>query len=69
MKNQNIAIIHIIFLLLSGFERNHLEMVTIWTSLLAQWLRLWAPNAGGLGSIPGQETRSHMLQLRPGAAK
>ena len=26
----------------------------------AQWLRLRAPSAGGLGSIPGQETRSHM---------
>ena len=23
-----------------------------------------APNAGGLGSTPGQRTRSHMLQLR-----
>ena len=31
------------------------------TSLLAQWLRLWAPNAGDPGSIPGQGTRSHML--------
>ena len=26
-------------------------------------------NAGGPGLIPGQGTRSHMLQLRPGAAK
>ena len=25
-------------------------------------------HAGGLGLIPGQETRSHMPQLRPGAA-
>ena len=32
--------------------------------LMVQWLRLHAPNAGGLGSIPGQGTRSHMLQLR-----
>ena len=31
---------------------------------MAQWLRLWAPNAGGLGLISGQGTRSHMLQLR-----
>ena len=31
---------------------------------MVQWLRLHAPNAGGLGSIPGQGTRSHMLQLR-----
>ena len=29
-----------------------------------QWLRHHAPNAGGLGSIPGQGTRSHMPQLR-----
>ena len=33
------------------------------TSLVVPWLRLQAPNAGGLGSIPGQGTRSHMLQL------
>ena len=47
------------------------------TSLVVQWLRLCAPSAGTLGSIPGQGTRSHMLQLkeivhlaiRPGAAK
>ena len=31
---------------------------------MVQWLRLWAPKAGGPSSIPGQETRSHMLQLR-----
>ena len=31
---------------------------------MVQWLRLHAPNAGGLGSNPGQETRSHILQLR-----
>ena len=30
------------------------------TSLVVQWLRLHAPNAGGPGSIPGQGTRSHM---------
>ena len=34
------------------------------TSLVIQWLTLWAPRAGGLGSIPGQETRSHMPQLK-----
>ena len=33
------------------------------TSLVVQWLRLHVPNSGGLGSIPGQGTRSHMLQL------
>ena len=30
------------------------------TSLLAQWLRLCTPNAGGPGSIAGQGTRSHV---------
>ncbi|TEA38516.1 hypothetical protein DBR06_SOUSAS110424, partial [Sousa chinensis] len=33
-------------------------------SLVVQWLRLRTPNAGGLGSIPGHGTRSHMPQLR-----
>ena len=28
-----------------------------------------APNAGGFGSIPGEGTGSHILQLRPSAAK
>ena len=31
---------------------------------MVQWLRLCTPNAGGLSSIPSQETRSHMPQLR-----
>ena len=34
------------------------------TSLVVLWLRLHTPNAGGLGLIPGQGTRPHMLQLR-----
>ena len=34
------------------------------TSLVIQWLRYYIPNARGLDSIPGQGTRSHMLQLR-----
>ena len=42
---------------------------SVGTSLVVQWLRLCAPNAGGLGLIPGQRTRSHMLQLRPSTAK
>ncbi|TEA36238.1 hypothetical protein DBR06_SOUSAS18910005, partial [Sousa chinensis] len=29
-------------------------------SLVAQWLRLHAPNARGPGSTPAQGTRSHM---------
>ena len=38
-------------------------------SLVVQWLRLQAPNAGGLSLIPGQRTRSHLLQLRSSTAK
>ena len=38
-------------------------------SLVIQWLRLHTLNARGLGSIPGKENRSHMLQLRSGTAK
>ena len=33
-------------------------------SLVVQWLRLHVPNAGGLGSIPGQEARSHMAKTK-----
>ena len=39
------------------------------TSLVVQWLRLCAPNAGDLGSISGQGTRYCVLQLRPSTAK
>ena len=34
------------------------------TTLVVQWLRLHAAKAGGLDSIPGQGTRSHILKLR-----
>ena len=30
------------------------------TSLVVQWLGLHTPKSGGLSSIPGQGTRSHM---------
>ena len=30
------------------------------TSLVAQWVGLRTPNAGGRASIPGHRTRSHM---------
>ena len=33
-----------------------------------QGLRLCSPNAGALGSVPGQEARSHILQLSLHAA-
>ena len=39
------------------------EVKKLGTSLEAQWLRISAPNAGGLGSILDQETRSQMPQL------
>ena len=32
-------------------------------------LRFQAATAGGLGSIPGQGARFHMLQLKPGGDK
>ena len=31
---------------------------------MVQWLRFRAPNAGGLGWIPGQGTRACMSQLK-----
>ena len=39
------------------------------TPLVVQWLRLRAPNAGGLASIPGQGVRACTPQLRTGAAQ
>lgn len=46
-----------------------LKSSAVGTSLVVQWLKFCAPSAGGQGSIPGKETRSCMLQLKPGAAK
>ena len=40
------------------------EEVNFGTSLVVQWLRVHAPNARGLASIPGQGARSHMPQLK-----
>jgi len=31
---------------------------------VVQWLRLQAPNAGGLGSVLGKGIKSHVLQLK-----
>ena len=39
-------------------------MFLLGTSIVVLWLRLQAPSAGGLGSIPGQGTGSHMPQLK-----
>ena len=41
-----------------------LKHLRIGTSLVVHWLRHCTPNAGGPGSIPGQGTRFHVLQLR-----
>ena len=62
---------------LQGFEhKSHINRTTLaavlkiscevvkGTALVVQWLRLHAPDVGGLSSIPGQENRSHMLQLK-----
>ena len=37
--------------------------------MLVQWLKRHASDAVEPGSIPGQGTRPHMPQLKPGAAK
>ena len=42
----------------------HSVNITVGTSLAVQWLRLHAPNAGGLGSIPVRGGRYRNLQLR-----
>ena len=39
---------------------SHLRNSGTGTSLVVQWVKLHAPNAGGPGSIPGQGTRSRM---------
>ena len=46
-----------------------MKIVNLGDFLGFQWLRFLAPNAGGMGLIPGQRTRFHKLQLRPGTAK
>ena len=35
----------------------NLENIMLGTSLVVQWLRLWASNAGGSGLIPGWGTK------------
>ena len=50
----------------SGKGKDNLLFQEAWlgASLVVQWLRLNTPSARGLGSVPGQGTRSHMPQLR-----
>ena len=63
-KNNTIILNLEFYMLILQF--NTLPLKTcLGTSLVVQWVRLHAPNAGGLGLIPGGETRSRMLlQLR-----
>ena len=51
------------------YFEHHLKLIHFWTSLAVHWLRLQAPNAGGLGLIPALRTRSHMPQPRPSTAR
>ena len=44
-------------------RRHSIKKVGVGISLVAQWLRFHASNAGGTGSIPGLETKSHIPQL------
>ena len=46
------------------FKEGSYSKSRIETSLVIQWLMFCPPNAEGLGWIPGQKTRSHMLQLK-----
>ena len=48
----------------SGYHESQDKKWEIGISLVVQWPRFCAPNAGGPGSIPGQGTRSHVLQLK-----
>ena len=53
-----------ISLLKFGSNENNTNEERVGTSVVVQWLGLHALHAGGPGSIPGQGTRSHILQLR-----
>ena len=59
----NLTSAHLFNLIIQAFRNTH------GTSLVVQWLRFHAPNAGGLGSVPEWGTRSNMQQLRPSVAK
>ena len=53
-----------------SYKINFFKDINRGTSLVVQWLIFHAPNAsGGPALIPGQGTRSHMLQLRPDTVK
>ena len=45
-------------------QKSSLRQVIHGASLVVQWLRLHIPNAGGTGSIPGQETKIPLAERR-----
>ena len=49
----------VLFLGFGKYAKNYVNIRGI--PLVVQWLRLHAPNARSLGSIPGQRTRHEML--------
>ena len=55
--------------LVGAWHEINLNKIQYWASLLAQWLRFWAPKTRRRGSIPGQGIKSHMPQQRPTEAK
>ena len=65
LKSQGDAALYSKSALISLFSMN----LYVGASLEVQWPSLWAPSAGGLGLSPGQGTRSHTLQPRPGPTK
>ena len=61
---QNLNNIYEVLLKDNFFNPLLIKAVSQGTSLVAHRLRLHTPKAGGLGSISGQGTTSHMPQLR-----
>ena len=61
LKNSMDCIVH-------GVAKNQKQLSDFHFSLVVQWIRPCALNVRGPGLIPGQGTRPHMPQLRPGAA-
>ena len=52
------------FILCRWIPLSHVNKAVWGASLVVQQLRLHIPNVEGPGSIPGQGTRFHMLQLK-----
>ena len=52
---------------MDGLGRAYEKVICEGLSLVAQWMRLHAPNAGDPGAIPGQGTRSHTLVTAKGS--